>query len=91
MQLIDNANANYHVFLQKYGPGDCYPAKRESGGFRVIGTPGLSFAWEVKAKKKSASQNGELVPNSSGNNDGSYGYDDRYPEIDLYNPYPYIN
>ena len=83
-EIADSASTSYHVFLQKYGAGDCYPAKREAGGFRVIGTPGLSFAWEVKVKKKSASQ-GELVSNDV----GSYDLSDRYAEMDYYNQYPY--
>ena len=41
----------YQVFLQRYGEGDVYVVERKPGYFLVRGTPGLSFAWEVKAKQ----------------------------------------
>ena len=41
----------YQVFLQRYGEGDAYVVERKPGCFLVKGTPGLSFAWEVKAKQ----------------------------------------
>lgn len=43
--------ANYQVQLQKYGQGDCWVSERTSSYFIVEGTPGMSFAWEVKAKQ----------------------------------------
>lgn len=43
--------AQYQVFLQRYGNGDCYIAGRHSGYFVVAGTPGLPFGWEIKAKQ----------------------------------------
>lgn len=42
---------NYHVFLQKYGEGDCFIKERKSSYFIVSGTPGLKFSWELKAKQ----------------------------------------
>ncbi len=41
----------YQVFLQKYGSGDCWIDERKSDHFVVKGTPGLKFAWELKAKQ----------------------------------------
>ncbi len=42
---------NYQVFLQKYGEGDLYVSNRFSTYFSVLGTPGLRFGWEIKAKQ----------------------------------------
>ena len=39
------------VFLQAYGDGKCWVERRTPGYFVVEGTPGLSFAWEVKVKQ----------------------------------------
>lgn len=41
----------YHVFLQKYGNGDCCVFERKPSYFVVSGTPGLKFSWELKAKQ----------------------------------------
>lgn len=49
-ETIDTAS--YQVFLQKYGQGDCWVEERHGGHFIVKGTPGLKFAWEIKAKQK---------------------------------------
>jgi hypothetical protein len=46
----------YQVFLQKYGPGDCWVKERKGAYFIVEGTPGLSFGWEIKAKQKDYDQ-----------------------------------
>ena len=46
----------YQVFLQKYGPGDCWVRERKGAYFIVEGTPGLSFGWEVKAKQRDYDQ-----------------------------------
>lgn len=46
----------YQVFLQKYGDGDCYVSERNAQCFIVEGTPGLSFAWEIKAKQSDFDQ-----------------------------------
>lgn len=43
--------SEYYVFLQKYGNGDCWVNETTPGYFVVCGTPGLKFAWEIKAKQ----------------------------------------
>lgn len=42
----------YQVFLQKEGPGDLWVESKQQEFFIVKGTPGLKFAWEVKARQK---------------------------------------
>lgn len=42
----------YQVFLQKEGPGDLWVGEKQPGYFVVNGTPGLKFAWEVRARQK---------------------------------------
>ena len=55
--LADTITATqYQVFLQRYGPGDCYVAERRAACFIVEGTPGLAFGWELKAKQKDFDQ-----------------------------------
>lgn len=49
-ETIDT-DASYQVFLQKYGKGDLWVSERKAGYFVVEGTPGLEFAWELKAKQ----------------------------------------
>lgn len=39
----------YHVFLQKEGPGDIWVEEKNPLYFSVKGTPNLKFAWEIKA------------------------------------------
>ena len=46
----------YQVFLQKYGPGDCWVKERKSAYFIIEGTPGLHFGWEIKAKQRDFDQ-----------------------------------
>ena len=46
----------YQVFLQKYGPGDCWVKERKGAYFIVKGTPGMSFGWEIKAKQRDYDQ-----------------------------------
>ena len=46
-----DAKSEYHVFLQKYGEGDCWVSQRSPECFIVQGTPGLHFAFELKAKQ----------------------------------------
>lgn len=41
----------YHVFLQKYGSGDLWVSDLQPLYFVIKGTPGMEFAWEVKAKQ----------------------------------------
>ena len=45
------STAQYQVFLQKYGDGDCWVKERKGAYYVVQGTPGLSFGWEIKAKQ----------------------------------------
>lgn len=42
----------YQVFLQAEGEGTLYVAQKEKTFFVVRGTPGLSFAWELKARQR---------------------------------------
>ncbi len=46
----------YQVFLQKYGPGDCWVKERRGAYFIIEGTPGLKFGWEIKAKQRDYDQ-----------------------------------
>ena len=41
----------YQVQLQAYGQGECYVAERAGAYFKVVGTAGLPFGWELKAKQ----------------------------------------
>ena len=44
--------AEYQVFLQKEGEGDCYVTEKTPRYFVIEGSPGLKVAWELKAKQK---------------------------------------
>lgn len=44
-------DTEYQVFLQKEGPGDIWVQEKARDHFTVKGTPGLKFAWELKAKQ----------------------------------------
>lgn len=44
-------DTEYQVFLQKEGPGDIWVQEKAKDHFTVKGTPGLRFAWELKAKQ----------------------------------------
>ena len=44
--------AEYQVFLQKEGEGDCWISDKTPRYFAISGTPGLKVAWELKAKQK---------------------------------------
>lgn len=50
-ETIDQGS-EYQVFLQKEGAGDLWIEEKNRQYFVVSGTPGLSFAWEIKAKQK---------------------------------------
>lgn len=50
LETIDTG-CKYQVFLQKYGEGEIVVSERNGNYFVVTGTPGLSFAWEIKAKQ----------------------------------------
>lgn len=54
-ETIDT-DTSYQVFLQAYGDGRCYVSERTPTRFTVIGTPGLRFGWELKAKQSGYSQ-----------------------------------
>lgn len=42
----------YYVFLQNEGEGQSWVSEKSDAYFIVRGTPGLRFAWELKAKQK---------------------------------------
>lgn len=50
-QESTNVCIEYYVFLQKEGDGDCWVDKKEQTYFTVKGTPGLKFAFEIKARQ----------------------------------------
>ena len=50
-QESTNVRIEYYVFLQKEGDGDCWIDQKEQTYFTVKGTPGLKFAFEVKARQ----------------------------------------
>ena len=50
------AEQSYQVFLQMYGQGTAYVSERHPAHFIVEGTPGLEFAWEIKAKQTGYTQ-----------------------------------
>lgn len=47
-----SANCTYYVFIQNEGEGDAWIAEKSEEYFVVKGTPGLPFAWEVKARQR---------------------------------------
>ena len=51
LQEAANTEVAYFVFLQKEGKGDLWVSQKTPTYFVVEGTPGLSFAWEVKIKQ----------------------------------------
>lgn len=50
-QESTNVGIEYYVFLQKEGEGDCWVDKKEQTYFTAKGTPGLKFAFEIKARQ----------------------------------------
>lgn len=63
----------YQVFLQKEGQGDVWIEKKEDTYFEVAGTPGLKFAWELKARQKDfESERLEIFDNDSEFDDIDY-------------------
>jgi hypothetical protein len=50
-QESTNVGIEYYVFLQKEGDGDCWIDQKEQTYFTVKGTPGLKFAFEIKARQ----------------------------------------
>ena len=55
----------YYVFLQNEGEGQTWVAEKTNTYFTVKGTPGLRFAWELKAKQK----NKEFIRFNAGKED----------------------
>ena len=51
-ETVNTDKCNYQVFVSPYGKGELYVSVRTSDYFIVSGTPGLEFAWELKAKQK---------------------------------------
>lgn len=41
----------YQVFIQPYGEGSAYVSERQGDRFIVVGSVGLRFAWELKARQ----------------------------------------
>lgn len=50
-QESTNVRIEYYVFLQKEGKGDCWVDQKEQTYFTIKGTPGLKFAFEIKARQ----------------------------------------
>lgn len=50
-QESTNVGIEYYVFLQKEEDGDCWVDEKEQTYFIVKGTPGLKFAFEIKARQ----------------------------------------
>lgn len=50
-QESTNVGIEYYAFLQKEGDGDCWVDKKEQTYFIIKGTPGLKFAFEIKARQ----------------------------------------
>lgn len=55
----------YYVFLQNEGEGQSWVSEKSDTYFVVKGTPGLHFAWELKAKQK----NKEFIRFNAGKED----------------------
>mgnify|MGYP007008538808 FL=1 len=51
-QESTDTGIEYYVFLQNEGEGQTWIAEKTNTYFKVKGTPGLHFAWELKAKQK---------------------------------------
>lgn len=71
------AGMRYQVFLQKEGRGDIWVDSKESAFFVVQGTPGLRFAWEIKAVQKGYEITRLEAPETPANDlDINYYYED---------------
>lgn len=46
-----NTEAEYLIFLQPYGSGECYVSEIEITYFVVKGAPSMKFAWEIKCNQ----------------------------------------
>ena len=67
--------ADYQVFLQRYGKGDCWIAERKPNCFVVEGTPGLTFGWELKARQRDFDQFRLEKNDKYGRKEHNYGAD----------------
>lgn len=67
----------YYVFLQNEGEGQSWVSEKSDTYFIVKGTPGLRFAWELKAKQK----NKEYIRFNAGKEDREV----NFQKIDLEN------
>lgn len=72
----------YQVFLQKEGAGDCWIEEKTPRYFVVSGTPGLRFAWELKALQRDY----ELMRLESGEKSVLDEYEDVIDDL-LFNDY----
>lgn len=64
-QESTDTEIEYYVFLQNEGEGQTWVAEKTNTYFTVKGTPGLHFAWELKAKQK----NKEFIRFNAGKED----------------------
>lgn len=64
-QESTDTEIEYYVFLQNEGEGQTWIAEKTNTYFKVKGTPGLHFAWELKAKQK----NKEFIRFNAGKED----------------------
>lgn len=64
-QESTDTGIEYYVFLQNEGEGQTWIAEKTNTYFKVKGTPGLHFAWELKAKQK----NKEFIRFNAGKKD----------------------
>lgn len=64
-QESTDTEIEYYVFLQNEGEGQIWVAEKTNTYFTVKGTPGLHFAWELKAKQK----NKEFIRFNAGKED----------------------
>lgn len=67
-----NTSIEYQVFLQKESSGDIWVSEKNRHYFVVNGTPGMKFAWELKAKQRCFEYYRLDVPEQI-----NYGIDDR--------------
>lgn len=69
-QESTDTGIEYYVFLQNEGEGQSWVSDKSDTYFIVKGTPGLRFAWELKAKQK----NKEFIRFNDGKEDGEVNF-----------------
>lgn len=52
--VLDLSDIHYQVFLQSYSEHNVWVSERDPAFFIVNGTPGMSFAWEIKIPQAGA-------------------------------------